>query len=146
MIKHSVVAKASLRFCKSQRNYSTAVRLLGDGDFDAAIDRAYLCMFHAARALLIYDNIDLRKPDEIIHSFREEYILQRYHDPKLCKIFKEAQNIRQSTIFDDDFLTDIEHAKQQVKNAEYFLEVTGIISGRRLSFEYKARDCLDDAD
>ena len=146
MLKHSIVVKASLRFCKAQKNYSTAVRLLDNGHYDAVIDRVYLCMFHAARALLIYDNIDLNKPDKIIKSFREEYILQRYHDPKLCKIFEEAQSLRHSTIFDDDFLAHIEHAKQQLKNAEYFLEVTGTISGRRLALEYKAPDCLDNAE
>ena len=145
MLKNSAVNTASFRFCKAQRDYSAARQFLEAGQYDAAIDRAFLCMFHAARALLFYDNIDLKKPDDVIRSFHDQYILQSYHDPRLCEMFEQAKTIRSSGIFSDDYLAHVETAKQQVKNAEYFLEATGTISGRRLALEYEVKNCLEDS-
>ena len=38
---------------KAERNLKTAQLILADGDPDSACNRAYYCMFHAARAALL---------------------------------------------------------------------------------------------
>jgi len=146
MIKDKTAFTASFRFSKAQRCYSTALYLLEKGHHETAINYAYLSMYHAARALLTYDNIDFMNHGDIMRSFDDQYILQSYHDPRLCKVFEEAYNSSFSGIFNDDYTVSKETAAQQIKNAEYFLEVTGTISERRLALEYDAPDSIAESD
>jgi len=141
MLDRSAVITACLRFYKASDNYDAAQLLFENGFFEAANDRAFFCVFHAARALLAYDGLNYAMTDymatvEIIKIFNDLYIRQRYQDPQLRVIFETARKTRQSGIYNRDFKATKEEAEQNIKNARYFLEKAQAISKRRLALEY----------
>jgi len=130
-----------LRFYKASDNHNAAQLLLENGYYEAANDRAFFCVFHAARALLAYDGLNYAMTDymatgEILKNFHDLYIRQRYHDPRLCVIFETARETRQGGIYSRDFTATKEEAEQNIKNAAYFLETAKTISKRRLALEH----------
>ena len=139
-MEKSNVILATFRFNKAMNDYRAAQYLLNMGYYDAANDRAFFCMFHSARALQAYDNLNYEKTGAVIQNFHEQYIQQRYHDPQLCEMFEAVRESRTNAIFNDDYTASKEKAQQHIKNAEYFLETAKTIAGRRLTLEYDTPD------
>ena len=57
-----------------------AARLLYDaGNYRIANNRAYYAIFHAMRAVLVFDNFDSSKHSGVIAEFRRRYIKEGKH-------------------------------------------------------------------
>ena len=143
MLDRSAVITASLRLHKASKNHRAAQHIFEYGDYEAANDRAFFCMFHAARALLAYENIAYaisdgpKKTDTIIQEFHELYVKQRFHDPRLTETFMDARKIRNEELYDRSFTSGKEITEQNIRNAGYFLETARDISKWRVAFEYE---------
>ena len=142
MLDKSAVLAAHSHFIKANNSHDAAQHLLEHGFYEAVIDRAFFCMFHAARALLAYDTpfnslADLA-PDDVIENFQNNYIRQRYHDPRLGEMFEALRMTRWDEMYNCDYSAAKPETERIVYDAGYFLETAKTISERRLTLEYDA--------
>ena len=147
MLDRSAVITACLRFYKASDCHQTAQKNLEQGDYDAANDRAYFCMFHAARALLAYDGLNFAMTDHaptnvIFKTFHELYIKEKYHDPRLREMLETARKIRNDEIFSRSSISTKDETERNIQNAGYFLEALKTISNRRLALENDQADSV----
>jgi len=140
MLDKSVTIIAALRLYNADDNHRTAQHNLAGGYYNAANDRAFFCMYHAARALLAYDGVTQTSTNIVMKSFCDLYIRQRYHDPRLGKMFEAALKVRMDGIYDDGFVATKEESERHVENAGYFLELSRVILNRRKTIEYDQQD------
>lgn len=59
---------------KARRSVRAAERLLGDGDFDFAVSRAYYGMFYIAQALLLTREVRRSKHSGVLAAFQEQFV------------------------------------------------------------------------
>ena len=143
IINTITIHTARHRFQKAKEDYDTAVNNIEYGHYEAASDRAFFCFYHAARALLVYDGVDISKPTEIISNFKDLYIKQRYHDPRLCEMFETARKSRNDGIYEDCHEASLREAQTNTDNALYFLKAAESIANRRLALEHTAPSSFD---
>lgn len=107
-------------------NHSTeclaaAEHLLASGDYKSAANRSYYAIFHAMRAVLAFDEIDMKHHSGIISDFRRIYIKSGIFDMKLSQIISVLFDIRTDSDYDDFFIISKEEVEEQIKNARFFV-------------------------
>ena len=73
------------------------------------------------RAVLALDEIDMKHLSGIISEFRRLYIKTKIFDTKLSTIISALFDIRTDSDYDDFYVISKEEVKEQLDNAEYFL-------------------------
>ena len=106
--------KASTDLEASKLNYE-------HGLLDAAANRSYYAIFHAARAVLALTGQDFKKHSGVIAFFRKEYVKSGVFEKKLSDIIQDAFEIRTDCDYEDFYIVAKEDVEQQIKNAEYFI-------------------------
>lgn len=97
-----------------------AAHLLFDaGNYRIANNRAYYAMFHAMRAVLVFDNFDSSKHSGIIAEFRRRYIKEGVFPTQISKMIGSAFTIRNASDYDDMFIASKSDTEEQIHNAEY---------------------------
>ena len=109
------------RFDHAMECLQAAKRLLEAGNTKSAANRAYYAVFHAMRAVLAYDGIDMKHHSGIISSFRRLYIKTGVFDAGLSRIISELFDLRTGSDYDDFFVVSEEEVSEQVENAALFL-------------------------
>ena len=94
----------------------------------AAITRAqqivsYYAVFHAMRAVLALNEIDMRHHSGIISEFRKRYIKTGVFETRLSQIISVLFDTRTESDYDDFFVISKAEVVEQTENAEYFLQV-----------------------
>lgn len=107
---------------KAKEDLSTSIIDFGSGHFSASIDRSYFCIFHSMRAILVLDGFDSKKYLSVITYFRENYIKTKIFDKSYSDIVSDAFEIRNNCEYVDFFVLHSEDAKEQLENAELFLD------------------------
>lgn len=108
---------------------SAAESLLASGSYKSAANRSYYAAFHAMRAVLAYDEIDMKKHSGIIAEFRRLYIKTGIFDTKLSQIISMLFDIRTESDYDDFFIISKEEVAEQLENASYlFGEISDYLS------------------
>lgn len=107
-------------------NHSTeclaaAEHLLASEDYKSAANRSYYAIFHAMRAVLAFDEIDMKHHSGIISEFRRIYIKSGIFDMKLSQIISVLFDIRTDSDYDDFFIISKEEVDEQIKNAQFFV-------------------------
>lgn len=107
-------------------NHSTeclaaAENLLASGNYKSAANRSYYAIFHAMRAVLAFDEIDMKHHSGIISEFRRIYIKSGIFDMKLSQIISVLFDIRTDSDYDDFFIISKEEVEEQIKNARFFV-------------------------
>ncbi len=95
--------------------------MLEIGSYKGAANRSYYAIFHAMRAVLAFDEIDMKHHSGLISEFRRLYIKTEIFEKKLSDIISILFNIRQSSDYDDFFIIQKDAVAVQIENAEYFL-------------------------
>ena len=96
-----------------------AARLLYDaGNYRIANNRAYYAIFHAMRAVLVFDNFDSSKHSGVIAEFRRRYIKEGTFPTEISKM-----TIRNASDYDDMFIASKHDTEEQIKNAEHVYHV-----------------------
>lgn len=113
---------SAVRFDHASECLSAAKNLLESENYKSAANRAYYAVFHAMRAVLAYDEIDMKKHSGLIAQFRRLYIKTGIFNNRMSKIISEQFDIRTESDYDDFFIISKEDVAAQIKNAEYFLE------------------------
>ena len=100
---------------------SAAQNLLKSGNYKSAANRCYYAVFHAMRAVLALDEIDMKKHSAIIAEFRRLYIKTGIFDNELSKIISHAFDARTDSDYDDFYVIVKSEVELQVKEAEHFV-------------------------
>lgn len=100
---------------------AAAKSLIDAESYKSAANRSYYAIFHAMRAVLAFDDIDMKHHSGIISEFRRLYIKTNIFDTRLSHIISVLFNIRTDSDYDDFFVISKEEVSEQIQNAEYFL-------------------------
>lgn len=109
------------RMLHARECLAAAQSLLASENLKSAANRAYYAVFHAMRAVLAFDGIDMKHHSGIISSFRRLYIKTGIFNDDLSVIISELYDLRTGSDYDDFFTVTGIEIEEQVKNAAYFL-------------------------
>ena len=115
-------ALSNVRLEHADECISAAKSLLESENYKSAANRAYYTVFHAMRAVLAFDKIDMKHHSGIIAEFRRLYIKTGIFDAELSKIISVLSDSRNDSDYDDFFIVSKEEVTEQIKDAELFLE------------------------
>ena len=99
-----------------------AKSLLESGNYKSAANRSYYAIFHAMRAVLALDEVDMKHHSGIISEFRKRYIKTGVFEPRLSHIISVLFDTRTDSDYDDFFVISKAEVAEQTENAEYFLQ------------------------
>ena len=115
-------ALLSVRLEHARNCLASSVLLLSSGDYKGAANRSYYAIFHAMRAVLSLDEIDMKRHSGIISEFRKRYIKTGKIDAEMSNIISGLFDSRTSSDYDDFFILSKEEIREQVENAKIFLQ------------------------
>lgn len=110
---------AKYRISRAKEDLDTAHMLYQAGKYRIANNRAYYAIFHAIRAVLVFDNFDSSKHSGVIAEFRRRYIKTGIFPVEISKMIGEAFTIRNASDYDDMFIASKADTEEQIKHAEY---------------------------
>lgn len=114
-------ALSKVRLEHADECISAAKSLLESENYKSAANRAYYTVFHAMRAVLAFDKIDMKHHSGIIAEFRRLYIKTGIFDAELSKTISILSDSRNDSDYDDFYIVSKEEVTEQIKDAEYFL-------------------------
>ncbi|MBE6748184.1 MAG: HEPN domain-containing protein [Ruminococcaceae bacterium] len=115
-------ALANARFEHAKECLDAAKNLLSYSNYKSAANRSYYAIFHAMRAVLAFDGIDMKHHSGVISEFRKLYVKTNIFDVKLSQIISVLFDIRTESDYDDFFIISKTEILEQIENAEYFLK------------------------
>ena len=121
MQEHERKALSQARLEHAVECLSAARNLLETGNYKSAANRSYYAVFHAMRAVLAFDEIDMKHHSGIISEFRKRYIKAGAFDTSLSGIISELSSVREGSDYNDFFIVSKAETIQQVQSAEEFL-------------------------
>lgn len=110
---------AKYRMERAREDLDAAHLLFDAGNYRIANNRAYYAIFHAMRAVLVFDNFDSSKHSGVIAEFRRRYIKEGIFPTVISKMIGSAFTIRNASDYDDMFIASKNDTKEQIDNAEY---------------------------
>lgn len=110
---------AKYRFDKSKEDLEAAKLLFVNENYRIANNRAYYSIFHALRAVLVFDNFDSSKHSGVIAEFRRKYIKEGIFPIEMSKMIGSAFTIRNASDYDDMFIASKDETAEQIANAEW---------------------------
>ena len=121
MPKYTTLQKeyAQYRIQRAKEDLDAARLLFEAQNYRIANNRAYYAIFHAMRAVLVFDNFDSSKHSGVIAEFRRRYIKEGIFPTEISKMIGSAFTIRNASDYDDMFITSKNDTKEQIDNAEY---------------------------
>ena len=122
MEREQLTALSQIRLEHADECVSAAKSLLESENYKSAANRAYYTIFHAMRAVLAFDKIDMKHHSGIIAEFRRLYIKTGILDAELSKIISALSDSRNDSDYDDFYIISKEEVAEQIKDATYFLE------------------------
>ena len=85
------------------------------------INRSYYAVFHAMRAVLTFDEIDMKRHSGVISEFRRRYIKTEIFETRMSEIISVLFDVRTDSDYDDFFAISKADTAVQIENAEYFV-------------------------
>ena len=114
---------SKVRYDHALECLDAAKSLLENGNYKSAANRSYYAVFHAMRAVLALNEIDMRHHSGIISEFRKLYIKTGVFETRLSQIISVLFDTRTESDYDDFFVISKAEVVEQTENAEYFLRV-----------------------
>lgn len=96
--------------------------LIEADDAFSAVNRFYYAVFHAIKAIEIFNNIDSKKHSGLISNFRQKYIKTGIFDIEYSEILKSLAQYRQDSDYDIFADISLDEAKEQYENAKKFVD------------------------
>ena len=94
---------------------------LKQGNYESAANRSYYAVFHAMRAVLAFDEIDMKRYSGVISEFRRRYIKTGIFETRMSEIISVLFDVRTDSDYDDFFVISKADTAAQIENAEYFV-------------------------
>ena len=121
MLASDMKSLSDVRYEHALEDLKAAELLLEKEQYKSAVNRSYYSIFHAIRAVLVYDDIDSKKHSGIISSFQRLYIKTGIFNKEFSKIITDSFEIRSDSDYDDFYVISKEDVINQVSNAKKFL-------------------------
>ena len=121
-VKNKLKEKIDKKLQKSHRKLETATQLLERGRYEDAISRAYYAMYHAALALLMTKNIAPRTHKGVSLMLNLHFITPGLLDRSYGRMFSYAQDLRESSDYEDEYEGTEEDAKAVIEEAIEFVK------------------------
>ncbi len=109
------------RFDHAKECLQDAKLLLAGESYRSAANRAYYTVFHAMRAVLALDGVDMKHHSGIMSEFRKRYIKTGVFSANLSGIISELSSVREGSDYNDFFIVSKADTIQQVQDAGSFL-------------------------
>ena len=113
---------AKIRLEHSEECLKSAETLLNDSDYKGAANRSYYAIFHALRAVLVFDNFDSKKHSGIISTFNKLYIKTGKFDKEISRIISSAFDVRTDSDYNDFFIISKDSVINQINEARKVIE------------------------
>ena len=114
---------AKYRIERAREDLEAAHLLYDAGNYRIANNRAYYAIFHAMRAVLVFDDFDSSKHSGVIAEFRRRYIKEGIFPIEISKMIGSAFTIRNASDYDDMFIASKSETEEQINNAEYVYRI-----------------------
>ena len=121
MQAHERKALSQARLEHAVECLSAARSLLESENYKSAANRSYYAVFHAMRAVLAFDEIDMKHHSGIISEFRRRYIKTGIFEPRMSEIISVLFDVRTDSDYDDFFVISKADTAAQIQNAAYFV-------------------------
>ena len=112
---------ANVRLEHAKECLEASKKLLEINDYKGSANRSYYAIYHAIRAVLALDGIDMSKHSGTISEFRKLYVKTGIFSEDDSNIIGVAFEIRTDADYDDFFLVPIKDIEEQIKEAELFV-------------------------
>ncbi|MCM1364474.1 MAG: HEPN domain-containing protein [Faecalibacterium sp.] len=96
--------------------------LIDSGSCKASANRSYYAVFHAMRAVLVFDEFDSKKHSGIISEFRKRYIKTGIFSSDISKIIDIQFSVRTHSDYDDFYVISKSESLNQLFEAEKTVE------------------------
>ena len=117
MLPEQAIEISKVRFDHAKECLRDAKLLLAGESYRSAANRAYYAIFHAMRAVLALDGVDMKHHSGIISEFRKRYIKTGVFDASLS----ELSDVREGSDYNDFFIVSKADTAEQVQSAGTFL-------------------------
>ena len=121
MQEHERKALSQARLEHAVECLSAARTLLETENYKSAANRSYYAVFHAMRAVLAFDEIDMKSHSGVISEFRRRYIKTEIFETRMSEIISVLFDVRTDSDYDDFFVISKADTAVQIENAEYFV-------------------------
>lgn len=121
MHPEQTVEISRVRFDHAKECLTDAKLLLAGESYRSAANRAYYTVFHAMRAVLALDGVDMKHHSGSISEFRRRYIKSGIFDASLSDLISELSSMREGSDYNDFFIVSKAETIEQVQSAETFL-------------------------
>ena len=111
---------AKYRIERAREDLEAAHLLYDAGNYRIANNRAYYAIFHAMRAVLVFDS---SKHSGVIAEFRRRYIKEGIFRIEISKMIGSAFTIRNASDYDDMFIASKSETEEQINDAEYVYRI-----------------------
>jgi len=122
-MNNKIITLSKYRLEKAKEDLASSKINLENGFIKASINRSYYAIFHAIRAVSALNKFDSKRHSGVIAYFNEYFIHTGKFEKKVYSIISSAYRIRQKSDYDDFYIAAIEDAKEQLKNASYFIKI-----------------------
>lgn len=119
-------ALVRLRMERAAELLEEAKRLLKDGSFKSANNRAYYSIEKAVNALLVDKHIEVSTHNGAMKMFNMEYVRPEnaFFTQEDYRCISKSERVRNASDYDDFYVTSKSECEQQVMSAEAFLKKT----------------------
>lgn len=112
------------RFEKAEGNLSLAVNLAEDGQFAAALNRAYYAAFDAMRSVNALDSFDSSKHSGVIAYFNQHFVKTGAFSAETSAVIRRASLLREKSDYEDFYEPEAEEAEICIRQLQGFLADT----------------------
>ena len=106
----------------ARRALRTAKLVLDDGDWVAAINRAYYAIFYAANAVLELDGLERSKHSGVLSVFRQKYVKTGLIEAEFSDIYGQTFQARNKGDYERSRVPTQAEAKKTIEGATRFVE------------------------
>lgn len=96
--------------------------LIDHESYKSSANRSYYAVFHAMRAVLVFDEFDSKKHSGIISEFRKRYIKTGILGTEISKIVDIQFSVRTHSDYDDFYVISKSESLNQLNEAEKMVE------------------------
>jgi uncharacterized protein (UPF0332 family) len=111
------------RLKKARDDLQTAKIMLEHRKPAQSVNRSYYAIFHAVRALLVFDLFDSKRHSSIIGYFNQHYIASGKIGQNYYKMLARAFDKRMKSDYYDFHQMSMKEAEQQLDDANLFIDI-----------------------
>lgn len=117
-----IIALSGVRLDTAKSCLKDAEILINTESFKSSANRSYYAVFHAMRAVLVFDEFDSKKHSGIIAEFRKRYIKTGIFSTEISKIIDMQFSTRTHSDYDDFYVISKSEAYNQFLEAQKMLD------------------------